>query len=115
MPRWDKKENRDEDYPKKPETVESVVLVEPTVQPPPPNVVIVKVGDKVGDIVIKTIEGKREATYSDGRLHLPEGVTVWAAHKDLGSDSALCFSGGSPKVVGFDKAAFKVGLYKLSE
>lgn len=114
MARWDKKDqHRDEDYPKKPESVESVELVEPVVQPPPPNVVAVKVGDKVGDIVITVIEGKRTVMYCDGRLILPEGSTVWATHKDLGGDAALCFNSGKPKVVGLDKAAFKAGIYKL--
>lgn len=116
MARWDKKDqHRDEDYPRPAETVESVVLVESTVQPPPPNVLIVKVGDKVGDIVIKHIYGKHPAFYDSAtqRLMLANGTELDAYHKDLGTDVFLSFGNGTPKVVGFNKTAFKAGRYEL--
>ena len=111
MPRWEKKNiARDDDYQNEPEIVESKEPVKITEE-----LIPVKVGDQVGDIIITQVIGKHSAFFnpSTGRLHLPNGMTVWATHKDLGKDAALCFSGGMPKVIGFNKAAFKAGLYEL--
>lgn len=74
---------------------------------------VVKVGEKVGDVVVTQIVGKGEVFFNDGRLLLGDGITVWVQHKELGADSTLCLSSGNPKVVGLDKTAFKAGFYKL--
>jgi hypothetical protein len=111
MPRWEKKNiARDDDYQNEPEIVESKEPAKITEE-----LIPVKVGDQVGDIIIQSIFGKHPAMYNPvtQRLVLLNGVTVDASHKDLEPKYTISFSGGTPKVVGFNKAAFKAGLYEL--
>lgn len=118
MARWEKRDiRRDEDYPVEPEIVDAPVIkaeAVPVVKTDD-GLIVLKVGDKVGDIVIKHIYGKHQAFYNPQtqRLVLTNGVSLDAYHKDIKEDVFLSFGGGTPKVVGFDKAAFKAGRYEL--
>lgn len=119
MARYDRRENRDEDYVKPSE--EKVEQQKP-VLPPQPTVVAEK--SQVGDVIIVKIIGRGPVTWipAVGKLSLAEGTTVWVAHKDIPDykfvsttefKNVLCLS-GKPTIVGLDKETFKKGIYALA-
>ena len=119
MARYDRRESRDEGYPKQPETV---VEQPKPVLPPQPTVVAEK--SQVGDVIIVKILGRGPVTWipAVGKLSIAEGTTVWVAHRDISDykfvsttefKNVLCLS-GKPTIIRLDKEAFKKGIYALA-